>query len=111
MVYDGLWCVVRGLGGSDDTAARGYWSPHTNTFSVNPTSGTVSAASLTASVWYDHRGNVIKSIAPGGLVNKNQYDGVGMRIATYQTDGQGDATWADAGSVASNQVLSQTETQ
>ncbi|HLJ97197.1 MAG TPA: RHS repeat-associated core domain-containing protein [Gemmataceae bacterium] len=83
----------------------------TNMFSVDPNDGTVSLASLTTSSWYDHRGNVIKRVSPGGLVTKNQYDGAGMLVATYQTDGQGDATWADAGSVANNNVLSQTETQ
>jgi YD repeat-containing protein len=83
----------------------------THTYSVDPASGTVSTASLTTATWYDHRGNVIKSVAPGGLVTKNLYDGVGRVVTTYQTDGLGDATWADAGSVGTNNVLSQTDTQ
>src|SRR5207245_2921230 len=76
----------------------------TNTFNVNQTNGTVSTTSLTAGSWYDHRGNEIKSVTPGGLVTKNRYDGSGMLVVTYQTDGQGDATWADAASVANNNV-------
>jgi RHS repeat-associated protein len=82
----------------------------TNTYSVDQSNGTVSTNSLVAGTWYGHRGNVIKSLAPGGLVTKRQYDGDGMVVAAYLTDGHGDATWADANSVANNNVLEQTET-
>jgi hypothetical protein len=42
----------------------------TKTFSVNPTTGAVSANALTSNVWYDLRGNVIKTSQPGGPVTK-----------------------------------------
>jgi RHS repeat-associated protein len=83
----------------------------TDTYSVDPASGAVSASSLTSATWYDHRGDAIKTVAPGGPVAKNRYDGAGRVVSTYQTDGLGDATWADAGTVANNNVLSQTDTQ
>jgi RHS repeat-associated protein len=83
----------------------------TDAHGVDPTTGAVSAGSLSTNTWYDHRGDVIKTADPGGLVTKNRYDGVGRLTTTYQTDGLGDATWDDANSVAGNNVLSQTDTQ
>jgi RHS repeat-associated protein len=90
-----------------DDQGRQYQS---QTYSVNPTTGAVSANALTTNLWYDHRGNVLKTAVPGGLVTKTKYDGAGRPIVEYFTDGLGDATWADAGSVANNNVLEQTET-
>jgi RHS repeat-associated protein len=83
----------------------------THTFSVDQTNGTVSANSLTSDTFYDHRGEVIETAAPGGLVTKTQYDGAGRATKTFTTDGLGDNGWADANSVANNNVLTQTETQ
>jgi RHS repeat-associated protein len=83
----------------------------TDTYSVDPATGAVSAASLTSGTWFDRRGEAIKTVAPGGLVTKDRYDGAGRLVTVYQTDGLGDATWADAGTVAGNNVLGQTDTQ
>ena len=83
----------------------------TNTYSVDQTNGTVSANSLTTNTWYDHRGDVIKTSAPGGLVTKSVTDGPGRVTNVFQTDGAGDSTWNDAGSVVNNNVLSETDTQ
>jgi RHS repeat-associated protein len=82
----------------------------TRVFSVGPVSGLVALNPLNTNFWYDHRGNSIKTSAPGGLVTKTRYDGAGREAVTYQTDGYLDSTWADAKSVANNYVLSQTET-
>jgi RHS repeat-associated protein len=82
----------------------------THVYSVDQTNGTVSTTSLTTNTWYDHRGNIIKTAAPGGLVTKMQYDGAGRVVTSYTTDGAGDTSWADASRVANNHVLSQTET-
>src|SRR5262249_35037479 len=83
----------------------------TDTFSVDPTNGTVSTASVSTNVWHDHRGEGIKMAQPGGLVTKDRYDGAGRQVTMYATDGLGDTTWADANTVANNNVLTQTDTQ
>jgi RHS repeat-associated protein len=83
----------------------------TDTYSVNQMNGTISTTSLVNGTWYNHRGLVIKTVQPGRLVVKNHFDGAGRLVANYATDGLGDATWADANTVANNNVLSQTETQ
>ncbi len=82
----------------------------TNEYSVDQTNGTLSANTLNTDTWYNKRGQVIKTAEPGGLVSKTTYDGAGRPIVQYTTDGYNDSTWSDAGSVANNYVLSQTET-
>src|SRR5262249_49154612 len=82
----------------------------TQTFRMDPSSGTVAPTPLTENTWYDQRGNVIKTAEPGGLVYKSKYDGADRQIVNYVTDGLNDATWADANSVANNNVLEQAET-
>src|SRR5262249_48705015 len=42
----------------------------TQTYSVNPSSGSVSTYALTTNTWFNHRGLTIKTSAPGGLVTK-----------------------------------------
>jgi RHS repeat-associated protein len=81
------------------------------TFSVNPNDGTVSTNSLTTDYWYNRRGQVIKTSAPGGLVTKDIYDGDNRLNVQYTTDGGGDSSWTDAGNVTGDNVLTQTETQ
>src|SRR5215831_16824673 len=77
------------------------------TFSVNPTTGAISTNALTTDTWYDHRGDVIKTLVPGGVVTKTKYDGAGRITILYTTDGAGDAApgqannWANAGTVSS----------
>ena len=83
----------------------------TDIYSVNQMNGTVSTTSLVNGVWYNHRGLVIKTVQPGGPVTKSHFDGAGRLVTNYVTDGLGDATWADANTVANNNVLSQTEAQ
>jgi RHS repeat-associated protein len=80
-------------------------------FSVDQTNGTVSAASLNTSTWYNHRGQTIKISPPGGQVTKAAYDGAGRVVKTYTPDEVASPTWTEAGTVANNNVLSQTETQ
>jgi YD repeat-containing protein len=89
----------------------------TRTYSVDPSTGAVSANSLATSFWYDLRDNLIKTAAPGGLVTKVQYDGVGRPVKTFISDGGGDlatgtiGTWDDALNVTGDTVLEQAETQ
>src|SRR5262249_31726154 len=66
-------------------------------------------SALSTSTWYNHRGQTIKTSAPGGLVSKTQYDGAGRATKTYTTDGGGDSTWTDAGNVTGDNVLEQVE--
>jgi RHS repeat-associated protein len=82
----------------------------TNTFSVNQSDGTVSSNSLATNIWYGHRGQVLKTSVPGGLVSKAAYDGAGRATKTYTTDGGGDTAWSDAGNVTGDAVLEQQET-
>lgn len=91
-----------------DEQARVFAS---HTFAVDPIYGTVSTASLDSQTWFDHRGNQIKSSSSGSAVSKSVYDGAGRVVKQYTTDGGGDSTWADAGNVAGDIVLTQGETQ
>jgi RHS repeat-associated protein len=94
------------------TAFDDQQRPYANVvYSVNQSGGTISSTGLTTGTWYDHRGDVIETSQPGGLVTKNQYDGAGRVVKTFTTDGSGGSTWAAATSVTGDNVLSQTETQ
>ena len=79
------------------------------TFSVDPSAGTVSTAALTSNNWFDSRGNTIKTASPGGVVSKSEFDGLGRVTKSYTTDGGGDSAYADAGNVTGDIVLSQSE--
>src|SRR5262249_48846100 len=81
------------------------------TFSVNQSTGSISTYALTTNTWYNHRGLVIKTAQPGGLVSKEQYDGAGRAVKAFTTDGGGDSSWSDAGNVTGDIVLTQTENQ
>jgi hypothetical protein len=106
---------------SYDDQGRVYLS---QTYSVDPSTGTVSTNSLATNTWYNHRGLVIETSPPGlgeppGVSPrvKTAYDGAGRTTVTYTTDGNGDAapgttnSWANAGTVSTtNNVLTQAET-
>jgi RHS repeat-associated protein len=83
----------------------------TQVYSVDPVTGAVSTNALISNVWYDQRGQVLKTAAPGGLVSKAKYDGVGRVTKSYLTDGGGDSSWSDAGNVSGDIVLTQSELQ
>jgi len=83
----------------------------TNSYDVDQTNGTLSVSALTTNNFFDHRGNTLEESDPDGAVTKYHYDGAGMLVATYATDGQGDTGWSDAGSVANNNILQQSETE
>jgi hypothetical protein len=74
-------------------------------YDVNQSTGSVSSTGLTTNYYFNHRGLVIETSAPGGLVTKHQFDGAGRETETYQTDGATGTSWANAGSVASDNVL------
>jgi RHS repeat-associated protein len=78
-------------------------------FSVNPTTGAVSSTALTTNSWFNHRGFVIATSQPGGLVLKTAYDGAGRATVQYTSDGASGTTWTAAGSVSGDNVLSQVE--
>jgi RHS repeat-associated protein len=82
------------------------------TFAVEPNgvnAGTVSTSALTSQTWFDQRGLTIKSSAPGGLVQKTAYDTLGRATTQYVSDGGADTTYAHAGTVVGDLVLSQQE--
>jgi RHS repeat-associated protein len=82
----------------------------TLTYSVDPSSGSVSSSALVNQSWFDSRGLLIKQSSPGGLVTKVTYDGVGRPTASYTTDGGGDSAYTDADDVTGDAVLQQVET-
>jgi RHS repeat-associated protein len=82
----------------------------TQEFSVNPTTGAVSSTALTTNNYYDPNGSLIATSAPGGLWTKSAYDGAGRQVIEYQTDGGTGTSYADAGSLSGDIVLSQTQT-
>ena len=78
-------------------------------FLIDQATGAVSTDSLTTNLFFDHRGNLIKSSMPGGLVSKVQIDGAGRVVKSFTTDGGGDSGWADADDVTGDVVLEQSE--
>src|SRR5262249_5984839 len=89
-----------------DELGRAYQS---KTFSVDPSTGAVSTNALISKSWFNSRGMVMKTASPSGLVAESADDGLGRTTKSYVTDGGGDATYADAGNVTGDAVLSQTE--
>jgi RHS repeat-associated protein len=99
-----------------DEQGRVYQS---RTYNVNYTSGAYSTTSSTmyivSNVWYDHRGQTIKSVTSGGATSKMMYDGAGRVTMSFVTDGGGDAAagdsgnWTDAGTISGDTVLEQVE--
>jgi RHS repeat-associated protein len=83
----------------------------TNTYSVDQTNGTVSTGSLATNYYFDHRGDLVATLVPGGLWSKQQFDGAGRLTITYSTDGAGGTTWAAAVTTANDTVLEQGEQQ
>jgi RHS repeat-associated protein len=76
-------------------------------YSVDPSTGGVSAYALTTNYYYGHRGDVIEESDPGGLVVKRAYDGADRLTAVYTTDGAGGTSWSAAGGVSGDNVLQQ----
>ncbi len=93
---------------SYDEQGRVY---QTRVYSVDPGSGVVSSTALTTNAYYDHRGDLIATSAPGGLWAKEQYDGAGRVTVTYTTDGGSGTSWSAAGSVSGDIVLSEQQEQ
>ncbi len=91
---------------SHDELGRAY---KTETYSVDPSTGSVSTSALTSQIWFDIRGLTLKTSSPGGLVQKTAYDALGRATTMFVTDGGGDSTWSDAGNVTGDTVLSQSE--
>lgn len=120
-IPDGLdSSTLRAYSTSDyDAQGRVY---QTTTYSVDPSTGATNGSlTLVSYTWYDHDGNTIATWSSGGPMTKNTYDGAGRVTATYTTDGgavnnstaPGNIlmSWADAGTVSNDVVLSQTEYQ
>lgn len=80
-------------------------------FSVNQSNGTLSTYTLKTDVWYDHRGNVMKQVAPGAGTTKMVYDGAGRLAKTYVSDGGGDSNWGHADDVVTDKVAWQQAVQ
>jgi uncharacterized delta-60 repeat protein/RHS repeat-associated protein len=84
-------------------------------YSVDPSNGCATSASLSTYTWFDHNGNVIKTQQPGGIVNKMIYDGANRATISYTTDGGSDhaatvsGSWSDAGTITGDIVLEQVE--
>ncbi|MBX9582001.1 MAG: hypothetical protein K2X87_16980 [Gemmataceae bacterium] len=72
--------------------------------------GAAGTGTLKTDAWYDGRGNVVKTAAPGGLVTKWAYDGAGRLAVMYTTDGGGDSGYGDADDVTGDAVLEQVGT-
>ncbi len=88
---------------SFDDQGRPYRSAQS---SVDPVTGAV-GASLATNVWYDRKGQLIKSLTPGGLATKSVFDGSGRVTKKQQTDAGGDTAWLHAFDAAGDAVLHQ----
>jgi len=82
---------------SFDERGRVY---RTQLFEIDPADGT-EGRSLATDSWHDTRGNVIKVLSPGGLVEKSAFDGAGRLVQASFTDGGGDPAPGAAGNWAS----------
>jgi YD repeat-containing protein len=91
---------------SYDELGRAY---RQDTYDVDPSTGSVGGNTLYAQTWYDARGNVEKTLSPGGVVQKSTFDGAGRVTTQYATDGGGDSGYSDADDVTGDTVLDQTE--
>ena len=80
----------------------------TQAFAVDQSTGAV-GASLTTSLFYDHRGNVVMTIAPNGQATQSRYDGAGRLTGSYTLGNVPSATWANATSLAASLILEQSE--
>ncbi len=77
----------------------------TEQYSVDQSSGAVSSTALVSNVFYDHRGNLIETSNPGGLVTKSVFDGAGRIIRGYKTDGGSGSGWSNASVVSGDNIL------
>jgi len=78
-------------------------------YGVNPATGTV-GQSLADNTWYDASGNVIKQQPAGArLFTKQVYDGLGRKTKTYVGYDLSESSYADAGTVAGDTIIEQTE--
>lgn len=78
-------------------------------YSVDSVTGALAVGSLITRIWYDRRGNVIKTETPGSAIRKHVYDGARRLKTSYTTDGGGDSSWSHADDVSGDIVLDQTE--
>jgi len=82
----------------------------TTRYGVNPATGTV-GNSLMDDIWYDAAGNTIKSLPSGAkLFAKTTYDSMGRPTGQYLGYDLDETGYADAGSVADDTILEQSET-
>jgi RHS repeat-associated protein len=92
-----------------DEQGRGFRS---TTYNVNQNSGeysTASTSTIVSEMWFDHRGNVVKSHATEQASHKMQYDGAGRLTKSFVIADTDDTTWADAMSINGDTVLQQME--
>ena len=79
-------------------------------YSVDQSAGTVSSTTLTTNTYFNHRGLVIETSAPGGLVRKYVFDGAGRITTQYTTDGGSGTGWSNASVVSGDNILEETLT-
>lgn len=80
----------------------------TRTYEVDQATGTIGDR-LTSNVWFDHRGNLIKSSDANGLFSKLRYDGAGRATHRFVSYDDSETSWADADDVVGDTVIEQTE--
>lgn len=81
----------------------------TKVYAVDPSSGSV-GNSLTNDIWYDARGQTLKTkLAGSSKLNKFTYNGVGRLLKRYQTYNTADDTYAEAAVVTGDTVFEQVE--
>jgi RHS repeat-associated protein len=79
-------------------------------YAVDPSTGTVGNA-LTGNSWYDLSGNLLQQIRPGDgqVFTKSAYNGVGWINATYTGYNTSGTSYSQAGTVANDVILEQTQ--
>ncbi len=90
-----------------DERGRAY---QTTVFAVDQANGSSSETGLVTSSYFNHRGQSMAVIAPGGLVRTSVIDGAGRQIVQSTSDGAGGTSWTAMATTANDHVLVQTLT-
>ncbi len=72
---------------------------------VSQSTGLQSTTPAITNLWYDARGDVIRSVAPSGEATTMVYDGAGRRTTIYTSDTAGGTSWAAADTVTGDNVF------
>lgn len=78
-------------------------------YGVNSATGALTTTPTVTQYWFSGRGERVKTLHPGGFVEKFRFDGAGRLTGLFGTDGGGDGNAVDARTLTGDLVLRQSE--